>query len=355
MAKQPTANPVDIAVRHQVYLERYGSQVARDTAKIVKRMGPESVRLMLDLDDEISALSTEELGDVLRELKVLNTRVMATALDELTVALSDLAGYEGDFAARALESVTRNVRISALKAGEVFESALANPIPATGDMLEPFLEGWSQRQVKAVGDVISKGFSHGLTNRQIQDSLIGTKSKRFADGLLAQAEHNAEAIVRTSIQHVASTARHETFARNSDVVEGWEFVATLDSNTTQQCRSLDGKVFPLDKGPKPPVHIRCRSTSVPKISSEFDFLDEGATRSAVGGPVPANMSYYEWLKGQPASFQDDALGATRAKLFRDGGLSADQFARLNLGRNFEPLTLDEMKKREPSVFKRAGL
>ena len=68
-----------------------------------------------------------------------------------------------------------------------------------------------------------------------------------------------------------------------------------------------------------------------------------------------DLTYYEWLKTQPTQFQNTALGPTRAKLFKDGGISADEFARLNLGRDFEPLTLDEMRAKMPEVFERANL
>ncbi len=46
---------------------------------------------------------------------------------------------------------------------------------------------------------------------------------------------------------------------------------------------------------------------------------------------------------------------TIRELFRKGGLSAERFAELNLGKNFEPLTLEQMKELEPVAFARAGL
>ena len=91
------------------------------------------------------------------------------------------------------------------------------------------------------------------------------------------------------------------------------------------------------------------------LSSDLDYLDRGATRSAEDGPVDAKTTYYEWLKTQDAEFQNDALGPVRAKLLRDGGLTADKFAALQLGSNFQPLTLDEMERKAPEAFKRANL
>ena len=138
-------------------------------------------------------------------------------------------------------------------------------------------------------------------------------------------------------------------------MQSYKFVATLDSRTTTTCRSLDGKTFKLGQGPTPPVHINCRSTTVAVPAKQFQFLSEGRTRASKSGPVKANVTYYDWLKKQPKKFQEDALGKTRAKLFRDGGISAKRFGELQLDRNFQPLTLDELMKKEPIIFARAGV
>ena len=92
------------------------------------------------------------------------------------------------------------------------------------------------------------------------------------------------------------------------------------------------------------------------LDSSFDVLKEGATQSSINGPVDADLSYYDWLKTQGKEFQDDvALGPTWGKLFRDGGLNADEFARLRLGKDFAPLSLADAERLNPLVFARAGL
>jgi hypothetical protein len=147
----------------------------------------------------------------------------------------------------------------------------------------------------------------------------------------------------------------ETLKANSDITKKYEWASTLDSRTTQQCKSLDGQEFEYGKGPLPPIHIRCRSSYAPVLNDEFSWLSEGATRASKDGYVDQNESYYDWLKKQPEDFQKVALGKTRAKLFRDGGLSPDAFAQLNMGRNFKPLTLNEMREIDSEAFMRAGL
>src|SRR5690606_10648598 len=152
----------------------------------------------------------------------------------------------------------------------------------------------------------------------------------------------------------------ETLQANADILDGYRWSSTLDSRTSPVCQSLDGKVFEFGKGPVPPAHPNCRSSIVPELKSfkelgiDLPEIPEGM-RSSVNGPVDGSLSYFEWLKRQPASFVEEALGPSRAKLFLRGGLSADEFARLQLGRNFEPLTLEEMRARAPKVFEEAGV
>lgn len=114
----------------------------------------------------------------------------------------------------------------------------------------------------------------------------------------------------------------------------------------------------------PPAHPNCRSTVVPvfktfrELGINVDDIPAG-DRPSVGADgvaqVSANLSYLEWLKTQPPGFVEEALGPTRAAVFLKGGLSADEFAKLQLGRNFQPLTVEEMRRKAPKVFERSGV
>lgn len=61
------------------------------------------------------------------------------------------------------------------------------------------------------------------------------------------------------------------------------------------------------------------------------------------------------MKGQPANVQDSILGPTRGKLLRDGGLTSKRFAELQLSKNFQPMTLAEIKAIEPIAFEKANI
>lgn len=97
----------------------------------------------------------------------------------------------------------------------------------------------------------------------------------------------------------------------------------------------------------------CRTTTAPVLSSEFDFLDVGAKRAARGADggeqVNANTTYYEFLKQQPAWFQDKALGPVRGSIFRNAGMTTEEFRKASVDGFGRPLTLKEMAETDKRV------
>ena len=226
-------------------------------------------------------------------------------------------------------------------------------------MLEPFIKDWSTKEIQRVNNAITQGFYQGQTNAEITRRVRGTKANKFNDGELAKVNRSNRTIVRTAVQHSSTQARVLTMNQNKDLVKQYQWVSTLDSRTSDQCTALDGMRFNVGEGPLPPIHPNCRSTITPALSRKFDFLDRGATRASKGDEggkqVSTKETYFSWLKKQPVAFQNDAIGVSRSKLLRNGGLTSDEFAKLSLNRNFEAMTLAEMKKAQPAVFEAAGL
>lgn len=360
---KPRTSLTDTAVRHQILLERLKEQHAVEFAAVFDLIEREVRTILLELEvGTLDELSKRKLNAVLSDLKQANLEYMAKAQASFFDDLDKLAGYEVGFEGRSFGFLPASAELTIPTAAKAFEEALARPLSVNGKLLESFIKGWSEAEVTRVNDVVRKAWGEGWTVDKLTTAIRGTKRLGYSDGILgapgtsaAVARRNARTVARTSIQHVASASRMALWEANSDIISGYRFVATLDSRTTQQCRSLDGKVFKLGQGPIPPLHHNCRSTTVAVLDPKYDFFNEGATRSSDKGYVDADLTYYEWLKQQPAAFQDAAIGKTRGKLFRDGGLSAEQFADLNLGRNFQPLTLEQMAKLEPLAFEKAGI
>jgi SPP1 gp7 family putative phage head morphogenesis protein len=357
---------VDEGVRLQVLLER----VKAGESQRIDAFLREEDRLLRD------RLSRADLSPGQRtRIEALLTEVRAAlkALQDRHSAafkkrLEQLAALTADIEARSLSAALGGFDVATPTAPAIRAAVAAAPLsvrgPGGGMLLEAFIDKWGEANLERIEGVIRRGYFEGQTTEQVVRALRGTKAGNYADGELGVSRRHARTVAHTALQHVAHVARAETMQANAEILEGYRWVSTLDSKTSELCQSLDGQVFELGEGPMPPAHPNCRSTVVPvtKTFRELGLdLDEppAGTRASVGasggGQVPARLTYFEWLKAQPQDFVEEALGPTRAKVFLDGGISAEEFAKLQLGRNFEPLTIEQMRERAPKVFRRAGV
>ena len=343
----------DVTVRFQVYLERLKAGETRRMDGAIRSMDVVIRRALEEIGNSPARTKLErQLGTMRKKLQDVADKNAESYLK----TLRKFSDYSLDFHTSTIELVlpASAPALATTANAAAWAGVLASPIQATGTMLEDFVGSWGNRAIQRVESAIRTGFAQGKTVDEITRLIRGTKANNFRDGILGGVtKREADAMVRTSLQHVNNAAQQMVYEENSDIIEGYIWISTLDSRTSQTCRSLDGQVFKLGKGPVPPIHVNCRSSTIPKVKG-VDLLSE-TTRASAEGQVPATQTYYEWLKSQPASFQDDALGTTRAKLFREGGLSAEEFSKLSLDKNFQPLTLEEMRQKNPSAFKRAGI
>ena len=131
------------------------------------------------------------------------------------------------------------------------------------------------------------------------DEAIKSMTK-YLQNKTKNAKYNAGRLVMTEQAFISSAAQKDAF--NDLDVEEFEIVATLDSHTSDICREMDGKHFPMkDFQPgvtAPPFHVWCRSTTVPYFDDEWGRSGERAARGEDGKTyyVPADMTYPEWEK-----------------------------------------------------------
>lgn len=349
----------EISTRHQVFLERLKAGEVKEFEAFLKRIDKE-IRLKLSKGD-LTQFQRKRLEKLLKDVDQKLKLIFAEFEADLIERLKAITDYETSFEVGALNSVIDSPDFQAVLPAPAQAWAAVRTAPLAvrdnqgGKMLKPFIKDWTRKEREAVTGAIRLGVYEGQTNQQIIQAIRGTRKNKFKDGLLATTKRHAEAVVRTSVQHVSGVAAMETWKENSDLVQSYKFVATLDNRTSSRCRSLDGQIFKLGKGPNTPMHINCRSRTVPILDSRFDFLDEDATRSSEHGYVDAKLNFYDWLKTQSPKYQNEAIGPKRAKLFREGGLSLERFRALEIDKNFNPLTLEQMRRLEPLAFERAGI
>lgn len=163
---------------------------------------------------------------------------------------------------------------------------------------------WNNK-TKLIGEVHNELSKNLLTGADPQKAIDSLAKK------MGTSKSNAGRLIMTEQAYFSSAAQKDCF--NDLDVQEYEIVATLDSHTSDICRSLDGKVFKMsDYKPgvtAPPFHVYCRSTTAPHFKDNFD-AGERAARGADGKTyyVPDDVTYSEWKKafvdGDKAGFEE---------------------------------------------------
>lgn len=333
-------------ISHQIWLQRTASGEVKDLAPFLQEMRDEIKRQVLLFGDD--GRSTARLNKLLRDLEEALAGVTDDWQTKLTEDLKELAAYEAEWNVKTL-TANVNAEFVTPTAEQVWAAAEFQPLSLSDKPVDftKLMEGWGETEVARLVTGVKMGFVQGQTTRQIVKNVVG------AGGLADISERNAATVIRTALSHVSNEARNETYRQNDDIIEKYEWVSTLDSRTSTICRARDGMTWGIGKGPMPPAHPNCRSTTAPVISSEFDFLDKGAKRAAKGADggtqVSADTTYYEFLKQQPAWFQDQALGPVRGKIFRNSGISPEEFRVISVDGFGNPLTLKQMAELDKRV------
>jgi SPP1 gp7 family putative phage head morphogenesis protein len=235
-----------------------------------------------------------------------------------------------------------------------------------GEVLEKAFRGVAVDQAERFSQVVRNGLLTGETTPSIAKRLIGnlqfgeeakTVRQLVAAGgqATAVADNQVMALVRTSINQVANSASQQVYEANQDITKKYRYVATLDSRTSSICAALDNQEFPYGKGPMPPQHFNCRSTTVPIIDPDILPPSTTAKRASADGPVPINTSYGQWLaekqKGETnadlRARQEKTLGPGKVPYFNrlvDKYGARDAMAKLVRDDGSE-LTLDQLRKR----------
>lgn len=203
--------------------------------------------------------------------------------------------------------------------GDIFESGYYH---TAYELQKGFNIGWDiagldQSQIEKVLSkpwaVDGKNFSERIwTNKEkliselhgelTQNIMLGADPQKAIDSLAKKmntSKQNAGRLIMTEEAYFSSAAQRDCF--NDLDVEQYEIVATLDSHTSDICRSLDGKHFPMKDFQAgvtaPPFHVYCRSTTVPYFDEDFGDIGERAARDEETGKtyyIPDDMHYEDW-------------------------------------------------------------
>ncbi len=398
----PTSNEAILRqlIGHQIGVQRWGTRVSREAVKLLaaadKDVRAQLERRLSRIQErgfDLGPTSTTRLRETEKAIAEILGEAHKTAAAAVKGELGDLAVYEAGYTGDLLDrTVPVSLAYTTPSAGTLRQLATKEPIH--GKQLGEWLDTLRRSDVQRATQAIRLGLVEGQSVQQITSRVLGTARLRYADGVRQVTYRGAEMLVRTASNHVANRAREVFLGENEDIVKKVQWVSVLDGRTTLVCMARDGKLYEVNVGPRPPAHPNCRSTIVPYLDGEDiatrptitdtrtrrdrerDFKAEareqageswrsmsraernGAIRGRRAawvkervGAVPAKTTFDDWLKDQPVPFQNDVLGATRAKLYRQGGVPLDRFVDTT-GRSY---TLDELRIRDRDAFTRAGV
>ena len=319
MATNPNEAVYDAETRHAIYLERYGKGVARRMVKLLLGAEKDIIGKLIALPDGPTKTQQAEL---LKTVRARISDLVTEFRDQFTDEMIDVAEYEIEFiddtmskAYEGLDASFQVVPLDNVRAAvtsrpfQGIHLRWANPPEHASELV--------RRNFKAAQGEIERGFIEGES--------ISTITARIRPLIEAKAARDVETISITAVKHISSAARQEWHKVNPGVIDEERWNAVLDGRTSEICRSRDGKVYPVNEGPQPPAHPRCRST---RVGIDDDY------------PPPRKRTYDQWLRDQPEGVQDEILGKAKADLFRDG-LTLDRFYDERRGREY---TVDELRQ-----------
>ncbi|MDY7025912.1 MAG: minor capsid protein [Pseudomonadota bacterium] len=344
---------LNLTIRHQFYLSRLGSGNASKAVELIQSA-------IEDIEAELgrrwnkiqrtNSLSAKEqqMNELVLALVALRNDILGVVEKDLKKDLKAVALFESEFAVSSFEAVAAGIAYKQPSIDKI--KALVTEVLVDGRTIKSHFKTFRRSERDTIERLVKLGVVRNQSYDEITQEVVKHVDKSARD---------IKALVTTATSDMATRARVASL-RQMDVVKGWKIVATLDTKTSPECMRRDNTVLPYDSTDFPPYHYNCRTTVVAVTKSwremgiDRDELDAG-TRASMSGQVPQDLSYGDWLKTQPYRVQVDALGRTRAALFRQGELAIDKLIDKS---DYSFFTVKELKSRYqsrfPEIFEKAA-
>lgn len=270
------------AIWHSLWLEEFSAKRIQRFIAFMNRLVMPGISRALQIGDTAAALRI--LTDSYSELYGQEREILV-----------NLVANEANWAHRSLVNATALLKIDFRRPDVEQAKLIVLAKPFSGRTFEQWFTNVSDTAVEQLDRVLKLGMLSG----EGHDAMILRASQA-----LGKSRVDIPSILRTGVNHVSTQAREATYAENAAVIKGIQWVSTLDIRTSEICRSRDGMVFPINEGPRPPAHIRCRSTTVPVLRSwsELGLAGFGlkdipdVARASMNGSAAASVKYEDWIR-----------------------------------------------------------
>lgn len=310
-------------LKHRALLSLYEKKLDNDLTKVMSSHKKRLVSSTLKNGMKGSNALNRALGV---ETRKTYRRIYREGIKELKALAKIDARFQASTLNKSLGKVYRSKVYKGLKVNDL----IINSSGTYGQQIASISLG-QQRRIK---QIVKEGMIDNLAVNKIADNIGRTVD-------LPQAQ--LRTLSRTAITETSTTINNATYKLNEDVLDGYQYVATLDGRTSLICANLDGKVFRLGdkRGVRPPQHFNCRSTTIPIVKSHEDLMNtkssriskrrlsrvKSGKRASMNGQVPAKTNFEEFFKQQDNDFKLAILGSKeRVDIFNTGKLKFSQFS-----------------------------
>lgn len=367
--------------RNAVDLNRFSNSVARRVTRTYNDLIVEAIERLAGTGADPTPTQAARLRAILAQLKGSLDNWAGTATALSVEELQGLVELQARFVTRVLDGELPDdllLQVRSVQISPQFAEAVATIDPTTynvvtlSDDLGAAVTGTPRPFRLNIGDGTTITLPNGATlaasyrrlagkqaevfTKEVRNGLLLGEStdkiaRRLRRQLIAVPNNQIKAMVRTSVNQVANAASQAVYTQNQDISSKYRYIATLDSRTSAICRALDGQEFRYGKGPTPPQHFNCRSTTVPIIDYERLGIPppKPGKRRSRDGLVPASQSYGQWLHNQSKETKADVLGPEKVPYFNR---LARKYGPTNAIRRFvsedgTELTLEQLRRRYP--------
>ena len=221
--------------------------------KLLKTAPLEAKKLYLEIET-LAARSRMSHLDSLRAQVDMELIKVSTGIDE--TAKNTLTSIYRD----TFTEVTKDLGVNVIVSKDKIKAVLDRPWSGAN-----FSERlWSNT------DKLAQTVKQEIVNGMIQGINLQTMTKRVSERFETAKKNDVERLLRTEVNYTLNQATLDGYKEAG--IEKYEFSATLDSRTSQICSELNGEIFEIKKIAVglnyPPMHPRCRSTTIPIIDYE---------------------------------------------------------------------------------------
>lgn len=221
--------------------------------KLLKNAPLEAKKLFLEIETLSARSRMSHLDSLRAQINMELIKVSSNVESATKNTLSSI--YRDTF----LE-VTKDLGINAIVSRDKIKTVLDRPWSGAN-----FSERlWSNT------DKLAQTVKQEIVNGMIQGINLKTMTKRVSERFETAKKNDVERLLRTEVNYTLNQATLDGYKEAG--IEKYEFSATLDSRTSQICSELNGEIFEIKKIAVglnyPPMHPRCRSTTIPIIDYE---------------------------------------------------------------------------------------